>query len=154
MQCRVPAKAYSHCGHSPLTAQYFNPVRAGCSGSENLQMDGQVFLRIFSDRGEQIAHFNDRLIRIVVQCRVLQRLANASLSTVNAVHDVGKTSHRVIKLACKLFAIQRLTDRAVARIDSVQRLIDLSYSSIAIVEKARILYEPWYRAGAFIDVIC
>src|SRR5271157_2223367 len=63
--------------------------------SEELQMDGQVFLGVLADSCDQVSRLHQQLIGIVVQRRIHQELAGTALAFIEPVGDAVQARDRV-----------------------------------------------------------
>src|SRR5215470_14122879 len=56
--------------------------------SENLEMNGQIALRVLADRQQQFACFHQHLVSVVIDGRIAQQFAGCALASFQTVHHL------------------------------------------------------------------
>src|SRR5271157_5622647 len=109
--------------------------------SKEFQMDGQVFLGIFADGGDQVAGLHQQFISIVIQRRIVDELARRPFSLVQLVGNAVQTGDAGVDFLGQRLILSQSSQRAFAGIDLSHQLVGLSCGLVGIVVQRGVFEE-------------
>src|SRR5438445_780457 len=102
---------------------------------EQLELDGQVLLRVLTEVVNELDGLGGELVDVVVELRVVDELAGCPLAGLNLAHEVVRGAHGRVQVVVERLVVDEATDAALALVDLAGDVGELRGELVELVDK-------------------